>query len=56
MERLSVNVAVARVGSVETPLPAYQSVDAAGIDLPAAVEKARAAGEPGGIDRASDAK
>jgi len=33
-----VNVRAMRVGAVETPVPAYQSVDAAGMDLPAAVE------------------
>jgi dUTP pyrophosphatase len=38
MERLQVNVRAMRVGAVETPVPAYQSVDAAGMDLPAAVE------------------
>jgi dUTP pyrophosphatase len=38
MERLQVNVRATRVGAVETPVPAYQSVDAAGMDLPAAVE------------------
>ena len=32
------NVRAMRVGAVETPVPAYHSVDAAGMDLPAAVE------------------
>jgi dUTP pyrophosphatase len=36
---LQVKVAVTRVGAVETPVPAYQSTDAAGMDLPAAVEQ-----------------
>jgi dUTP pyrophosphatase len=39
MERLQVKVAATRVGGVETPVPAYQSNDAAGMDLPAALEQ-----------------
>ena len=35
--RFEVDVEVVRVGDVETPLPMYQSEDAAGLDLPAAV-------------------
>jgi dUTP pyrophosphatase len=37
-DRLEVQVLAMRVGAQETPVPAYQSVDAAGMDLPAAVE------------------
>ena len=36
-ERLEVEIAALRVGSQETPLPAYQSEHAAGMDLPAAL-------------------
>ena len=36
-ERLEVEIAAVRVGSHETPAPAYQSEDAAGMDLPAAL-------------------
>jgi dUTP pyrophosphatase len=36
-ERLHVEVVAMRVGSGETPVPVYQSLEAAGMDLPAAV-------------------
>ena len=36
-ERLQVEIAAVRVGSHETQAPAYQSGDAAGMDLPAAL-------------------
>jgi dUTP pyrophosphatase len=36
-ERLQVEVAAMRVGVHETPAPVYQSLEAAGMDLPAAV-------------------
>jgi dUTP pyrophosphatase len=36
-ERLEVEIAALRVGSIETPLPVYHSEDAAGMDLPAAL-------------------
>src|SRR6185295_8161230 len=36
-KRLEVEIAAVRVGSHETPSPAYQSEDAAGMDLPAAL-------------------
>ena len=38
-DRFEVEVRAIRVGDVETPLPAYQSEDAAGLDLPAAVRE-----------------
>src|SRR3954451_6458809 len=37
MDKLEVEVLALRVGNVETPLPAYQTDGAAGMDLPAAV-------------------
>ncbi len=37
-ERTDVEIQALRVGTVETALPAYQSAEAAGLDLPAAVE------------------
>ena len=36
-DRLEVEIAALRVGSNETPAPAYQSENAAGMDLPAAL-------------------
>jgi len=36
-ERVGVEVRAIRIGGVETPVPAYQSDEAAGMDLPAAV-------------------
>jgi dUTP pyrophosphatase len=37
MDKLEVEVVALRVGNIETPLPAYQTDGAAGMDLPAAV-------------------
>jgi dUTP pyrophosphatase len=36
-ERVEVEIQAIRVGTIETPLPVYQSAEAAGMDLPAAV-------------------
>src|SRR5262252_3735101 len=36
-ERLEVKIQAIRVGAIETSVPAYQSAEAAGMDLPAAV-------------------
>jgi dUTP pyrophosphatase len=36
-DRVDVEIRATRVGTIETPLPAYQSAEAAGMDLPAAV-------------------
>jgi dUTP pyrophosphatase len=38
-ERIEVEIRAVRVGTCETPLPAYQSAEAAGLDLPAAVRE-----------------
>jgi len=37
MERIEVEILATRVGTIETEPPAYQSEEAAGMDLPAAV-------------------
>jgi len=37
--RMEVEIRAIRVGTCETPLPAYQSAEAAGLDLPAAVRE-----------------
>jgi dUTP pyrophosphatase len=38
-ERVEVEIQAIRVGTIETPLPVYQSAEAAGMDLPAAVSE-----------------
>ena len=38
-DRIEVEIRATRVGDLETPPPAYQSLEAAGMDLPAAVRE-----------------